>query len=42
VAKPFLKKKRESEFLYELRLLQEKTDMERGRMITALEENFLM
>ena len=42
VAKPFLKKKRESEFLDEIKLIQEKTDRERGRIVTAMEENFLM
>ncbi|MGI6393791.1 MAG: carboxylase [bacterium] len=42
VAKTFLKKQRENEYLEELRELQEKTDRERGALITALEDNFLM
>ncbi|HNZ54610.1 MAG TPA: carboxylase, partial [bacterium] len=42
VAKPFLKGKRELEFLTEIREIQERTDKERGVLMTALEENFLM
>lgn len=42
VAKPFLKGKRELEFLNEIREIQERTDKERGVLMTALEENFLM
>ncbi len=41
VAKPFLKTKREKDFRAEQQKVQDKLDEERGKLISALEGNFL-
>lgn len=42
VAKTFLKKKREAEFINEIKHIQDETDRARGMLMTAMEENFLI